>query len=138
MRGRRSTKLARISQPFGGNLAHGERPVVGSDRSAPPEGVARDDARTAAVCRRVYGGRYSAEEELGRGGMGRVLRALDLRLGRAVALKVLAPGAHDDKQLRRFEQEARAAGALNHPNVVSPRPSRRRGHPADSRRTVGS
>jgi serine/threonine protein kinase len=66
----------------------------------------------------LYGGRYAVEEELGRGGMGRVVRARDLKLGRAVALKVLAPGAHDEKHLRRFEQEARAAGALNHPNIL--------------------
>src|SRR5438132_985205 len=69
-------------------------------------------------CPVLYGDRYAAEEELGRGGMGRVLRARDLKLGRLVALKVLAPGMHDSKQLRRFEQEARAAGALNHPNIV--------------------
>ncbi len=51
--------------------------------------------------------------------MGRVLRARHLKLGRAVALKVLVPGAHDARQLRRFEQEARAAGALNHPNILA-------------------
>ncbi len=67
----------------------------------------------------LYGGRYAVEEELGRGGMGRVLRARDLKLGRLVALKLLAPGTHEGKQLRRFEQEARAAGALNHPNIVT-------------------
>src|SRR6266849_3763968 len=66
---------------------------------------------------RVYGGRYAAREELGRGGMGRVLRAHDMKLGRDVALKILAPGAQEQQRLR-FEQEARAAGALNHPNIV--------------------
>ena len=67
----------------------------------------------------VYGGRYAVEAELGRGGMGRVLRARDLKLGRAIALKVLVPGKHDEQQQVRFEQEARAAGALDHPNIVA-------------------
>src|SRR5205823_1964552 len=67
----------------------------------------------------IYGGRYLIEQELGHGGMGRVLRARDLRLQRAVAVKVLKPGAHDDEQRARFEQEARAAGALDHPNIVA-------------------
>src|SRR5438445_10739324 len=66
-----------------------------------------------------YGGRYAVQAELGRGGMGRVLRARDLKLGRVVALKVLAPGKHDEQQQLRFEEEARAAGALDHPNIVA-------------------
>ena len=51
--------------------------------------------------------------------MGEVFRARDTRLGRDVALKVLPEAAHGDaERFQRFEQEARAAGALNHPNVV--------------------
>jgi len=64
------------------------------------------------------GGRYRALRELGRGGMGRVFAALDLNLDREVAIKVLAPGEHDETELRRFEQEGRAAAALSHPNVL--------------------
>jgi len=64
-------------------------------------------------------GPYEVVGPLGAGGMGEVYRALDARLGREVALKVLPAGASADPQrLRRFETEARAAGALNHPNVL--------------------
>ncbi len=57
---------------------------------------------------------------IGAGGMGEVYRARDPRLGREVAIKVLPPQfSTDEDRLRRFEQEARAAGVLNHPNIVS-------------------
>ena len=67
----------------------------------------------------LLGDRYRVERELGRGGMGRVFVAHDLKLDRDVALKVLPPGDHDARDVLRFEQEARAAGALDHPNVVA-------------------
>src|SRR5579863_4476133 len=65
-------------------------------------------------------GPYEIVSALGAGGMGEVYRAKDPRLGREVAVKVLpAYFCRDPDRLRRFEQEARAAGALNHPNVVA-------------------
>jgi Tol biopolymer transport system component len=65
-------------------------------------------------------GPYEIVELLGTGGMGEVYRARDPRLGRAVALKVLAPHvASDPDRVRRFQQEARATGILNHPNIVA-------------------
>ncbi|HEX8162348.1 MAG TPA: protein kinase [Pyrinomonadaceae bacterium] len=65
-------------------------------------------------------GRYEIVSQIGAGGMGEVYRALDTKLGRDVAVKVLLREfSADAERLRRFEQEAQAAGALNHPNVVS-------------------
>ena len=65
-------------------------------------------------------GPYELLAPLGAGGMGEVYRARDTRLGREVAVKVLpAAFSTDADRLRRFEQEARAASALNHPNILS-------------------
>jgi len=65
-------------------------------------------------------GPYEIVALVGAGGMGEVYRARDERIGRDVAIKVLPPGfATDPERLRRFEQEARAAGALDHPNILT-------------------
>lgn len=65
-------------------------------------------------------GHYKVLEQIGTGGMGEVYRARDERLERDVALKFVRPSsAQDADRLRRFEQEARAAAALNHPNIVA-------------------
>jgi eukaryotic-like serine/threonine-protein kinase len=65
-------------------------------------------------------GPYEVRGPIGSGGMGEVYRARDPRLGRDVAIKVLATtAAAGPDQLRRFEDEARAAATLNHPNILS-------------------
>src|ERR1700686_919915 len=65
-------------------------------------------------------GQYEIRSPLGAGGMGEVYRAHDTRLDREVAIKVLPESlTADPDRLRRFEQEARAAAALNHPNILS-------------------
>src|SRR5437773_10298091 len=65
-------------------------------------------------------GPYEILSLLGAGGMGEVYRARDPRLGRDVAIKVLPPSfSADADRVRRFEREARAAGALSHPNVTA-------------------
>ena len=84
-------------------IAH---PLVGDPPAGPSSGL-------------VLNERYVVECELGRGGMSRVFAARDIKLDRRVAIKFLATGTHHDDELRRFEQEARAAGSLNHPNVLT-------------------
>src|SRR5512136_1775343 len=65
-------------------------------------------------------GPYEILGLIGAGGMGEVYRARDTRLGRDVAIKVLpAEFASDPERLRRFEQEARAVAALDHPNILA-------------------
>src|SRR5512141_1067091 len=65
-------------------------------------------------------GPYEIQAPLGAGGMGEVYRARDSKLERSVAIKVLgAAFSADTDRLHRFEQEARSASALNHPNIVT-------------------
>src|SRR5246127_1374825 len=65
-------------------------------------------------------GPYEILSAIGAGGMGEVYRARDPRLGREVALKILPESfTRDADRLSRFEQEARAVAALNHPNILA-------------------
>jgi serine/threonine-protein kinase len=67
-------------------------------------------------------GRYQIESELGKGAMGLVYKATDPNIGRAVALKTMRLDVHgieQEEMLRRFKNEARSAGVLNHPNIVT-------------------
>src|ERR1700704_2950903 len=65
-------------------------------------------------------GPYEIAGWLGAGGMGEVYRARDPRLAREVAIKLIAHAfATDPSRVHRFEQEARAAGQLNHPNILA-------------------
>jgi eukaryotic-like serine/threonine-protein kinase len=65
-------------------------------------------------------GPYKVLDSLGKGGMGEVYLARDTRLGRKIALKLLsAEFTKDEERVRRFQQEARAASALNHPNLIT-------------------
>ena len=91
--------------------------------SQPVENAARDlykQAKAPALQPGRMFERYKIVDLAGAGGMGQVYLAEDSRLGRHVALKILPPEwIGDDRSLLRFEQEARAASALNHPNIVT-------------------
>ena len=79
-----------------------------------------DSAQSMPLQPGVRLGHYEVLAPLGAGGMGEVYRARDARIERDVAVKVLpAALAQDEDRLRRFEQEAQAAGRLNHPNILT-------------------
>lgn len=85
------------------------------------------DATASPIAAQMFGdtvgqtvGPYHVLSILGSGGMGTVYLAQDVRLGRKIALKILPPQFTNDRErLRRFQQEARAASALNHPNILT-------------------
>ncbi len=98
--------------------------VTSAVRTATPGSAAAPATPGELLPSRLVGGRYRILDEIGRGGMGRVFRALDVDLGREVALKVvdLEPGAADDAArrayLERFLSEAQVTAQLEHPAIV--------------------
>ncbi len=93
-------------------------PAAAADASPGPD--APSASATPPAEARLIAGRYRVERRLGGGGMAEVFLAEDTILGRLVAVKVLRERFADDEQfVARFHREARAAAALNHPNVVA-------------------
>ena len=81
-----------------------------------PDPTAEDEGR--ALIGRTIDGKYLVRSVLGRGGMGTVYEGVNVKMGRVVALKVLHPRqVKKNESVKRFHQEARAAGAFGHPNI---------------------
>jgi serine/threonine protein kinase/Flp pilus assembly protein TadD len=100
-------------------LAADARDSVAINKGA--AGVARllTEVENDTLAGRVFA-HYVLEREIGRGGMGRVYLAQDTRLKRPVALKLLPQAFSENaERVRRFQQEARAVSALNHPNIIT-------------------
>src|SRR5260370_9409872 len=102
---RREVELL-LSEPAGGGFL--DRPAI---RNAPE---LLEDATVTGIAAGASLGPYRIESKLGEGGMGEVFRAVDTRLGRAVAIKISHEQFSD-----RFEREARAISSLNHPNICT-------------------
>jgi serine/threonine-protein kinase len=103
-------------------LAEGSRfcSSCGADISDPGGGPrSTGSAELLSRLKVAVGDRYDIRSQLGRGGMGAVYLAVDRRLDRDVAIKVLPPEmAHDEQFVRRFEQEARTAAKLDHSGII--------------------
>jgi serine/threonine protein kinase len=94
------------------------RPTPDAQAGVRPDEIRRLSARS--LIGQVFCRRFEIVAPIAAGGMGKVYRALDTRLNRTVALKLLSPDRMADEQRkRRFLQEARAASALNHPHGVA-------------------
>jgi serine/threonine-protein kinase len=90
----------------------------GGSNSAPEQGATPGPAPVDAWLGRTLDDRYRIDERLGAGGVGAVYRATQLKLQRAVAIKILQEGLHPSFTAR-FEREAKSLAALRHPNIVT-------------------
>ena len=94
--------------------------LVGADAVQEAKRLLEKRAAPMAIPPNTRFGRYEIRSQLGTGAMGEVYLARDPKINRDVAIKVLpAAFSSDPERLRRFEQEAQAVGALNHPNILS-------------------
>ncbi|MBS1786723.1 MAG: protein kinase [Acidobacteria bacterium] len=112
--------MARLSSEHSGLLK--ECPSCGACYDSTDELCAKDGLELALSLpvERTIDGKYRLEQLLGKGGMGAVYEAADLRLGRRLAVKIMTGSMFGDRTaLRRFEREARASAKLNHPNIVT-------------------
>ena len=87
-----------------------------SPRIQPPLAVSPANIGQSLVGNRLE--HYELVEFVGGGGMGAVFRAIDTRLGRTVAVKVLSRDSTDEETIRRFQNEAQSAARLDHPNIA--------------------
>src|SRR5689334_2441597 len=78
-----------------------------------------DNLEPKAITSGTQIGAYRIESKLGEGGMGAVYRALDVKLNRPVAVKVLSDELADAAARRRFQREAQMASSLNHPHILT-------------------
>jgi serine/threonine protein kinase/formylglycine-generating enzyme required for sulfatase activity/cephalosporin-C deacetylase-like acetyl esterase len=105
-----NTSDSRFCKSCAAPLAKSDAPILTETIRVPPKEL---------ISGSIFAGRYQVIEELGRGGMGRVYRVLDKKLGEEVALKLIKPEiAADEETIRRFRNELRTARKIGHPNVT--------------------